>query len=146
LYDWTLNGTNITGDTRYTYSAFRRNLTIPLVAKVDAYAQFSCSATENVTGGYTSEKSNTFSINVYCKFSLCMPNSALIVYKVKYAYRKSPHPENPRSLKVERKREHGFIKRLISNDATIQTVNDIVNLRCYRDGMVSGKTILPLGA
>jgi hypothetical protein len=38
--------------------------------------------------------------------------------KIKYAYQELPYPENtafPRSQKVERKREHMFIRRSISN-------------------------------
>jgi hypothetical protein len=49
---------------------------------------------------------------------------------VKYAYQESPHSENtasPRSEKVERKREHVFIRISISNK-TPQTINEKYSL------------------
>jgi hypothetical protein len=60
--------------------------------------------------------------------------------KVKYAYQESPHSENtasPRSLEVERKREHGFIRISISNKEP-QTINENENPWGYRLGTVSG--------
>jgi hypothetical protein len=62
---------------------------------------------------------------------------------VKYVYQESPHSENtasPRSERVDRKREHAFIRKSISNK-TPQTINEKENPWSYRLGTVSGKTI-----
>jgi hypothetical protein len=62
---------------------------------------------------------------------------------VKYPYHGLPHPENtafPRSQNIEKKREHEFIRRSISNK-TPQTINEKENLLGYHLGTVSSKSI-----
>jgi hypothetical protein len=70
-------------------------------------------------------------------------NEAHFKKESKYAYQKSPHLENtasPRSEKEERKKEHMFIRILISNK-TPQTINEKENPWGYCLGTVSGKAI-----
>ncbi len=67
--------------------------------------------------------------------------------KVKYAYHESPFSVNTASSssqKVDRKREHGFIRIPISNK-TPQTINEEENPWGYRLETVSGKTICHWG-
>ncbi|XP_052807033.1 hemicentin-1-like isoform X2 [Mya arenaria] len=63
-YTWLIDGHTNPANTRYSYSASRHKLTISYVRKMDSTIVMKCSATENVTNGYTSSESLGFTINV----------------------------------------------------------------------------------
>ncbi|XP_060553988.1 carcinoembryonic antigen-related cell adhesion molecule 5-like [Ruditapes philippinarum] len=64
-YSWRVDNTGNPGGTKYTYTSRKDKLTVSKIVKEDANKQFTCTATEVVTGGYTSSRSDTLSFDVY---------------------------------------------------------------------------------
>ncbi|XP_060604516.1 carcinoembryonic antigen-related cell adhesion molecule 5-like [Ruditapes philippinarum] len=64
-YSWRVNNTYNPDGMKYSYTPNKDKLTVNNILKEDANKQFTCTATEVVTGGYTSSRSDTFSFDVY---------------------------------------------------------------------------------
>ncbi|XP_060602041.1 carcinoembryonic antigen-related cell adhesion molecule 5-like [Ruditapes philippinarum] len=64
-YSWRVDNTDNPGGAKYTYTPSKDKLTVNNIEKEDANKQFTCTATEDVTGGYTSSRSDTSSFDVY---------------------------------------------------------------------------------
>ncbi|XP_060599472.1 hemicentin-1-like, partial [Ruditapes philippinarum] len=64
-YSWKVDNTDNPGGAKYTYTPSKNKLTVNNIVQEDANKQFTCSATEDVTGGYSSSRSDTFSFDVY---------------------------------------------------------------------------------
>ncbi|XP_060599665.1 carcinoembryonic antigen-related cell adhesion molecule 5-like, partial [Ruditapes philippinarum] len=64
-YSWRVDNTDNPGGAKYTYTPSKDKLTVNNIVKEDANKQFTCTAKEDVTGGYTSSRSDTSSFVVY---------------------------------------------------------------------------------
>ncbi|XP_053372493.1 carcinoembryonic antigen-related cell adhesion molecule 2-like [Mercenaria mercenaria] len=60
-YKWTIDNVDNPSGPKYSYSANRNRLTLSNVEENDIDLQFTCSATENVSDGYTSNNSESLS-------------------------------------------------------------------------------------
>ncbi|XP_060580488.1 CD166 antigen-like, partial [Ruditapes philippinarum] len=64
-YSWRVNNIENPAGTKYSYTTSKDKLTVSNILKEDANIQFTCSATEDVTDGYTSNSSELFSFDVH---------------------------------------------------------------------------------
>ncbi|XP_053391544.1 carcinoembryonic antigen-related cell adhesion molecule 5-like, partial [Mercenaria mercenaria] len=64
-YNWTVDNKDNPSGSRYSYSTNRNTLTLSNVVKDDANKLFTCTATEVVSGGYISSRSESFSFDVH---------------------------------------------------------------------------------
>ncbi|XP_060565437.1 hemicentin-1-like, partial [Ruditapes philippinarum] len=64
-YSWRVDTTDNPGGAKYTYTSSKDKLTVKNIVKEDVNKQFTCTATEVATGGYTSSRSDTLSLDVY---------------------------------------------------------------------------------
>ncbi|XP_060580489.1 peroxidasin homolog [Ruditapes philippinarum] len=63
-YSWRVNNIDNPTGTKYSYTTSKDKLTVSNILKEDANKQLTCSATEDVTDGYTSSSSEIFSFDV----------------------------------------------------------------------------------
>jgi hypothetical protein len=66
-YSWRVNNIDNPTGAKYSYTTSKDKLTVSNILKEDAKKQFTCTATEDVTDGYTSNSSEPFSFDVHCK-------------------------------------------------------------------------------
>ncbi|XP_060582487.1 carcinoembryonic antigen-related cell adhesion molecule 6-like [Ruditapes philippinarum] len=64
-YSWRVNNIENPTSTKYSYTPSKDKLTVSNILKEDANKQFTCTASEDVTDGYTSNISELFSFDVH---------------------------------------------------------------------------------